>query len=324
MRRLIKIVRNILLLVVAGTVVLAGVLLFNVVTHGSRQIEVAAVPRAPVDQQGAAARLSEAIRFQTISSFLNPEQDTEALRGLRAHIEKSFPAFHAAARREVLGGYSLLYSWEGADPKAPPIALLAHQDVVPVAPGTEKDWQHPPYDGAIADGFIWGRGSWDDKGNLYSMLEAAEQMAKAGFRPKRTVYFAFGHDEEVAGVRGAKVIAATLASRGVKHDVVLDEGLLITEGIRPRQAGRLGRRCREGLCDAGPDSAFDPRPFLNAAARDRDRHDERGAGAAGRPSPTDAGSRRRGGDVRHDRARNERLQPRRAVQPLAVQAAGVA
>src|SRR5260370_33380932 len=152
MRRLIKIIRNILLLVIGGIIVLAGVLLFNVVTHGSRQIQVAAVPRAPVDQQGAASRLSEAIRFQTISNFLNPEQDAEALRGLRAHIEKSFPAFHAAARRDVIRGRSLLYTWEGTDPKAPPIALLAHQDVVPVAPGTEKDWQHPPYHGVIADG----------------------------------------------------------------------------------------------------------------------------------------------------------------------------
>lgn len=231
MRRLIKIIRKLLLLAVAAIVVLAGVLLFNVVTQGSRQIQVAAVPRAPVDRQGAAARLSEAIRFRTVSNFLNPEQDAEALRGLRAHIENSFPAFHAAARREIVGGHSLLYTWEGSDPKAPPIALLAHQDVVPVAPGTEKDWQQPPYDGVIADGFIWGRGSWDDKGNLYSMLEAAEQMAKEGFRPKRTVYFAFGHDEEVAGVRGAKAIAATLGSRGVKLDFVLDEGLLITEGI---------------------------------------------------------------------------------------------
>src|SRR5438552_16312577 len=231
MRRLIKIIRNILLLVMAGIIVLSGVLLFNVLTHGSRQIQVAAVPRTPVDQQGAAARLSEAIRFHTISSFLNPEQDAEALRGLRGHIEKSFQAFHAAARREVIGGHSLLYTWEGSDPKALPIALLAHQDVVPVAPGTEKDWQHPPYDGVIADGFIWGRGAWDDKGNLYSMLEAAEAMAKAGFKPKRTIYFAFGHDEETAGTKGAKSIAALLASRGVKLDFVLDEGLLITEGM---------------------------------------------------------------------------------------------
>jgi len=231
MRRLTRIIRSILLLAVAAIVILAGVLAFHVITHGSRQLQVAAVPRATVDNEGAAARLAEAIRFRTISNFDNPDSDTEALRGLQAHIQKSFPAFHATARREVIAGYSLLYSWEGSDPKAPPIALLAHQDVVPVAPGTEKDWLKPPYDGVIADGFIWGRGSWDDKGNLYSILEAAEAMAKAGFRPKRTIYFAFGHDEEVAGTRGARAIAATLASRGVRLDFVIDEGLLITEGI---------------------------------------------------------------------------------------------
>src|SRR5260221_13219913 len=98
MRRLIKIIRNILVLVIAAIIVLAGGLLFNVLTHGSRQIQVAAVPRAPVDQQGAAARLSEAIRFQTISRFLNPEQEAEAMRGLSANIQKSVPACHSVAR----------------------------------------------------------------------------------------------------------------------------------------------------------------------------------------------------------------------------------
>jgi carboxypeptidase PM20D1 len=104
MRRLIRIIRNVLLLAVAAIVVVAGVLAFNVVTHGSRQLQVASVPRAAVDQQGAATRLSEAIRFRTISNFENPDSDTEALRGLQAHILKSFPAFHAAAKREVIGG----------------------------------------------------------------------------------------------------------------------------------------------------------------------------------------------------------------------------
>lgn len=231
MRRLIKVVRNILLIAIAAIVILAAVLAFNVVTHGSRQLQVAAVPRAAVDAQAAATRLAEAIRFKTVSSYEKPDQDAEALRGLQAHIKKSFPAFHAAAKREIVADYGLLYTWEGADPKARPIALLAHQDVVPVAPGTEKDWQQPPYDGVIADGFIWGRGSWDDKGNLYSMLEAAEAMAQAGFRPKRTIYFAFGHDEETAGTAGAKNIAALLASRGIRLDFVIDEGLLIVEGV---------------------------------------------------------------------------------------------
>ena len=231
MRRLIRIVRNLALILIAAIVVLAGVLAFNTVTHGSRQIQVAAIPRVAVDTKAAAARLGEAVRFRTISAYEKPDQHADALRGMRTHIENSFPAFHAAARREIVAQYSLLYTWEGSDPKAPPIALLAHQDVVPVAPGTEKDWQQPPFDGVIADGFIWGRGSWDNKGNLYSILEAAEAMAKAGFRPKRTIYFAFSHDEEIAGTLGTKGIAALLASRGVRLDFVVDEGLLITEGM---------------------------------------------------------------------------------------------
>src|SRR3954469_1567716 len=231
MRRSLRLIRNVLLAVMGAVAIIAAVLLFNVLTHTSRQVQVAAVPRVQVDEQGAAARLAEAIRFRTISNFLDPDSNAEALRGLQAHIAQSFPAFHAATRRETVATYSLLYTWEGTEPKAAPIALLAHQDLVPVAPGTAKDWQHPPFDGVIADGFVWGRGSWDDKGNPYSMLEAAEQMAKAGFRPKRTVYFAFGHDEEVGGTRGARAMAALLASRGVRLDFVLDEGLLITEGL---------------------------------------------------------------------------------------------
>jgi carboxypeptidase PM20D1 len=231
MHRALRIIRNVFLALIAAILVLAGVLAFNVFSHGSRQLQVAAIPKEQVDAQTAAARLAEAIRFRTISSYEKPEQHADALRGMQAHIQRSFPAFHAVAKREIVADYSLLYTWEGSDPKAQPIALLAHQDVVPVAPGTDKDWQQPPYEGVIADGYIWGRGSWDDKGNLYSMLEAAEMLAKAGFRPKRTIYFAFGHDEETAGTRGAKSMAALFASRGVKLDFVIDEGLLITDGL---------------------------------------------------------------------------------------------
>lgn len=231
MRRLIKLLPKIATLAAAVVVLLAAIVLFNTFNHASRQLQVAAVAKAPLDEQAAAARLAEAIRFPTISSFANPDQAADALLGMQAHMAASFPAFHAVAKREVVGNYSLLYTWEGSDPQARPIALLAHQDVVPIAPGTEKDWQYPPFAGIVADGFIWGRGSWDDKSSIYSILEAIEQMVKQGFKPKRTIYFAFGHDEEVSGQRGAKAIAALLASRGVRLEFVLDEGLLITEGM---------------------------------------------------------------------------------------------
>lgn len=231
MRRIARILRNIALLLIAAVVILAGVLVANTLRKSSQQIAAAPIAPVAVDEQAAAQRLGAAVRLQTIASATDADRSSEAFRALHDLIAKSFPAFHAAAKREIVGNYSLLYTWEGSDPKAAPIALLAHQDVVPIAPGTEGDWQVPPFSGEVKDGFIWGRGSWDDKGNLFAMLEAVEQLAKEGFRPKRTVYLAFGHDEEVSGKRGASAISKLLQSRGVRLDFVFDEGLLITEGI---------------------------------------------------------------------------------------------
>jgi carboxypeptidase PM20D1 len=231
MRRLLRILRTVALLLVATAIVLAGLLAFNTITNTSRQVAVAPLPPVPVDQDAAARRLAEATRWKTIASADDPDRSADAFRGLHAQIAAGFPAFHAAAKREVIANYSLLYTWEGSDPQAPPVALLAHQDVVPVAPGTEGDWAAPPFDGVIRDGYVWGRGSWDDKGNLFAMLEAAELLAREGFRQRRTVYFAFGHDEEVSGRRGAAAIAALFKARGVRLGYVLDEGLLITDGI---------------------------------------------------------------------------------------------
>ncbi|NGX94361.1 MAG: M20/M25/M40 family metallo-hydrolase, partial [Candidatus Afipia apatlaquensis] len=231
MRRAIGILRNIILLLIAAVVILAAVLVANAWRKSSQQIAVSPVAPVTIDEQAAAQRLGAAVRLQTIASVTDADQSADAFRAQHDLIAASFPAFHAAAKREIVANYSLLYTWEGSDPKAAPIALLAHQDVVPIAPGTEGDWQVPPFSGAVKDGFIWGRGSWDDKGNLFSMLEAVEQLAKENFRPKRTVYLAFGHDEEVSGKRGAMAMSKLLQSRGVRLDFVFDEGLLITEGI---------------------------------------------------------------------------------------------
>src|SRR5215218_5691087 len=130
MCRAIKIIRNILLLLIAAILILAGVLTFNTLTQRSRQLQITAIPRAEVDAKAAATRLAEAIRFRTISSYEKPDQHADALRGMQAHIEKNFPAFHGAAKREIVADYSLLYTWQGSDAAAQPIALLAHQDVV--------------------------------------------------------------------------------------------------------------------------------------------------------------------------------------------------
>ena len=211
--------------------VLVVALAVNTLRQGSRQLEVAALPLLAVDAEGASQRLGEAVRARTISRRDDANANSEQFAQLHAMLQLRYPKAHAVLKREVVGGLSLLYSWPGSDAKALPIMLMAHQDVVPVSPGTEKDWAVDPFGGIIKDGFVWGRGAWDDKGNLIAQMEAIEMLAASGFQPRRTIYLAFGADEEVSGARGAKQIAALLKQRAVRLEFVIDEGLLITEGI---------------------------------------------------------------------------------------------
>ena len=110
---------------------------------------------------------------------------------------------------------------------------MGHGDVVPVEPGTEGDWEHPPFAGRIADGYIWGRGAIDNKSGVLAILEAAERLLEEGYRPSRTIYLPFGMDEEVGGHSGAAKISKLLNSRGVELEYVLDEGGCVVSGVLP-------------------------------------------------------------------------------------------
>jgi len=68
---------------------------------------------------------------------------------------------------------------------------------------------------------------------LISILEAVERLLAEKYNPERTIYIAFGHDEEIGGSRGAKVIASALEKRGVNAEYILDEGMAITQGMVP-------------------------------------------------------------------------------------------
>ena len=191
-------------------------------------------PRLDIDLGAAAGKLTGALRAVTISDPGDKDANVAEFNKLQAHIDASFPRVGSELKKERVGtGHALLYTWQGTDPALPAVMWMAHQDVVPVAPGTEKNWRHPPFAGVVAEGFIWGRGAWDDKGNMFAQLEAIEALIASGFRPMRTIYLAYGADEEVGGKRGAAAIATLLGKRGVKLDYVIDEGLLILQGIVP-------------------------------------------------------------------------------------------
>jgi carboxypeptidase PM20D1 len=72
---------------------------------------------------------------------------------------------------------------------------------------------------------------------VISILEAIERLLAQGYRPDRTVYLAFGGDEERGGYHGAALLAQTLKRRGVSAAFVLDEGLFIVDGIVPGVSG---------------------------------------------------------------------------------------
>lgn len=187
----------------------------------------------PVDDAAAAQHLAEAVRFQTISTQDKAQFDGNAFHAFQAFLEKTFPAFHAALKCERVGEFSLLYTWPGSDATLKPLLMMAHQDVVPADGNTLKEWKHPPFEGTIADGYVWGRGTLDDKGSLMAIFEAVELLLRDGFQPVRTIYFSFGHDEELGNQNGATQAAELLKSRGVTLESVLDEGGSILDGLVP-------------------------------------------------------------------------------------------
>lgn len=175
-------------------------------------------------------RLASALRFPTVSTGPH-EYNREALVDFIQFLEKAFHHVHSSplVKRHVVANYSLLYEVQGSDPGLVPYMLCAHMDVVPV---NAAKWHHPPFAGQVVDGEIWGRGAIDAKDILMGIMEALEFRLAQGDLPRRSLFLAFGHDEEVEGRDGAAAIGRLLREKGVKQlEFILDEGMMILEGL---------------------------------------------------------------------------------------------
>ncbi|HEV7349978.1 M20 family peptidase [Telluribacter sp.] len=217
-------VRKALLILGLALLVLVGVLLWNTFTFTSRQLTD--VPPAPpvAISDSAIVHLSRAIQFRTVS-YQDPSlTDTTQYDAFLSFLATTYPRLHSQLTLERINGYGLLFQWKGSDSTQKPMLLMGHYDVVPVIQGTERMWKKPPFAGIIEDGFVYGRGTLDDKSTVIGILEAVEYLLKNGYAPTRTVYLSFGHDEEVSGRQGGKAIATLLEQRGIRMEMVLDEG----------------------------------------------------------------------------------------------------
>jgi carboxypeptidase PM20D1 len=221
------------LVIVLIVSVLFSVVLFKTFRFTSKQIKVTPVTNDKINAQEVAEHLAGALRCPTVSHEEEGQLNTEAFLDLHKYLAQTFPKLHSQLSKEIVADYSLLYIWKGRDDKLKPILLMSHLDVVPIAPDSENQWSYPPFAGRIADGYIWGRGTLDDKVGVLGILEAVETLVSEKYQPQRTVYFAFGHDEERGGKQGAFNIAKLLGERGITFEFLLDEGGLITTGLIP-------------------------------------------------------------------------------------------
>jgi len=212
---------------------LIGFVILRTVLFSTPPKEVPERDFIDIDGQSVAERLGLTVQYKTIADIDQSKIDGNSFLGLHRLLKTLYPQVHSHLKVETVNNYSLLYTWEGKNPDLQPIMLISHLDVVPADESDEGGWTYPPFSGEIAEGYVWGRGSLDDKNSVISILEAVEYLLKNDFQPERTVYLGFGHDEEIQGKHGAYAIAELLESREVELGSLLDEGGAVIEGFMP-------------------------------------------------------------------------------------------
>ena len=212
-----------LILVVIFVILLARTAVFPIDTAEVEPIEL-----TQVDGESVAQRLGLAIQLKTFSSPNLEEIDPIPFRGMHNLMHTLYPMIDEKLDKEIFNEFSLLYTWKGSNPSLEPVCFLAHLDVVPADEAEDSGWKYPPFSGMVAEGYVWGRGAIDCKGVLIGQLEAIDNLLREGYQPLRTIYLAFGFDEENSGRNGAAQMAKALQQRGVKLSFLIDEGGAIT------------------------------------------------------------------------------------------------
>ncbi len=191
------------------------------------KIDIPPMEDEKVDLERYRKNLSDAIKYKTIAEKKAEDIDWTVFDAFHDFLKERYPLMHEKLDLTVIARGSLVFRWKGTRPDLDPIALTAHQDVVPISAGTLDDWEHDPFEGVDDGEFIWGRGAIDMKNHLIGVLESVETLLAEGFVPKRDVYILLGHNEEImcaTDENGATCMCNYLKEKGVHLDAVIDEG----------------------------------------------------------------------------------------------------
>ena len=222
---------NILFALLAIIIILIAFLFLRTLSFRRRSSSIQAIPVIGIEDDQIAQHLSEVIQIRSISKVDASDADQQPFVTIRDWIEKTYPILSSKLERVVINKYSLLFKWVGTESKLAPVLFNAHMDVVQVDAETMEEWDEDPFGGKISAGYVWGRGTLDMKNQLVAILDTIEGLLKESYTPKRTIYVALGHDEEIMGTHGSKEIVEHLKSKGIKLAAVLDEGGLISQGM---------------------------------------------------------------------------------------------
>jgi len=229
--------KNFIRILLSVFFVLVMTIIFKTLNYKPQVLDIPKPVAIQIDTNLVKNRLSEVLKFKTISNQDPEKFEPEAFIKMQSYLEQTFPLFFSSLEKEVVNQYSIIMKWPGKNPALKPILFMAHQDVVPVPEENIAAWSKPPFGGVIDDKYIWGRGALDDKSSLTGIFEAVTFLLKENFQPQRTFYFVFGHDEEVGGIEGAAKIAELMKSRGIELEFTLDEGGIISRdmlsGVEP-------------------------------------------------------------------------------------------
>jgi len=208
---------------------LIGIVLINTFRFKSKQINVKAISYPAISSE-VIDHLQRAVQIPTISHTDTTLIDYTKLQDFQILLKQLYPLVATKLESDTINGYSLLFKWEGKDLSSAPVLFMAHQDVVPIE--NSDAWEEPPFAGIRKNGYLYGRGTLDDKLSVLGWLEAAELLLAKDFQPKRTTYFFFGHDEEIGG-RGAQAAVRYFQDKNIRFEYVLDEGMVILSGMMP-------------------------------------------------------------------------------------------
>ncbi len=159
--------------------------------------------------------LQRLVRFNTVNP---PGNERAAIEYLAQYLREAGFDTELLAAEEARPNLVATLSGEG---DGPTLCYLGHVDTVLADP---SEWQHDPWSGDLADGFLWGLGALDMKSQVAAEAVAAAALARDGWRPARgKLRLVFVSDEETGGDVGAQWLCKNHPDK-VRCEMLLNEG----------------------------------------------------------------------------------------------------